>query len=99
MRTQKVVKEDNEEYYKLQRTCSQCKFYIPKGRTCRMNPERCKGQNGKTCADWVYKFRLSGIVYCKYMSADIDSGVCRTCRCRCIRSESRREIDYARVAK
>lgn len=95
MNPRKENDETKAEYYKLQRTCSQCKFYIPKGKTCRLNPERCKGQGGKTCSHWVYKFRLSGEFYCKYMSADVDSYTCETCRCRCIRSESRREVDYA----
>lgn len=80
---------------KLKRLCTQCAYFVPKGKTCKVNPDLCRGINGNACKDWRYKNRLEGKFHCEYLSTFVDSTYCEDCGVRCIRSESRKETDYA----
>lgn len=61
---------------------------------CKVSGDVVKA-HGDACTNYIYKERLDGSFYCSYHKADIGSETCSTCVIRCIRSEQRREVDYA----
>jgi hypothetical protein len=86
-----------EKNCKLKRLCTQCAYFVPKEKTCRVNPKSCKGRNANACKSWKYKNRLDGKFVCteKYAGFVINAEKCENCIIRCVRSESRKEQDYA----
>ena len=85
--------------FKLKRLCTQCSYFLPQKKTCRINPKYCVGGHKTACNFWEYKHHISGEFYCLYYRARVTSVQCEDCEIRCIRSESRREIDYAEDTK
>lgn len=80
---------------KLKRLCTQCAYFVPNGKVCKINPTLCRGRNGNACNDWKYKYRLDGDFVCEKDNLTKTSDDCECCVVRCIRSESRKEVDYA----
>lgn len=81
--------------FKLKRLCTQCSNFLPKKKTCRINPKYCVGGHKTACNLWEYKHRKQGKYFCRYLTTVVDSSYCEDCGVRCIRSESRKEVDYA----
>ena len=79
---------------KLKRLCTQCVSYDRKLKRCPKNPKHCSGGHTSACGQWLYRYRKEGKFYCLYYREVVDNGVCETCAVRCIRSESRKEMDY-----
>lgn len=85
---------------KLKRLCTQCKFFLSEKKTCRINPIYCTGGHKTACKDWRWKFRKDGEYFCKHYKHSVNRKIfCRDCVVRCIRSESRKEIDYVEETK
>lgn len=81
---------------KIKRLCTQCKYFLAKEKSCKVNKKHCIGGHKTACTDWVYKYRIKDLFFCSYLGKQIDSEKCEGCVIRCLRSESRKEVDYAR---
>ena len=85
----------SDKRFKLKRLCTQCSYFTHMRKTCRINPKYCVGGHKSACENWRYKHRIEGEFYCLYYGATITSKTCEDCEIRCVRSESRKEVDYA----
>lgn len=80
---------------KLKTFCGSCRYFRKDGWFCKISGNVTKPHK-PSCADYVYNMRLAENkkFYCHAYLAFVTNKACENCLKRCIRSESRREVDY-----
>jgi len=80
---------------KLKTFCGSCRYFSKDGWFCKISGNATKSHK-PSCVNYIYDKRLAENkkFYCRGRLSFVTNKACENCLMRCVRSESRREVDY-----